>query len=202
MSERYPVFVEFQHPEGARPVTEVRSTLLSASLQSVRALGWEERYFTQLPPALHEELRSLVPGAWVPLALAVEHYGACDRLHLTSDELSCIGEAVSRRTQATFIETVGKVAAGAGATPWNFLANAHRIWARMMNGGDHCVYKVGPKEAIVVLVGCPLLGIPYFRETIRAYYRALGAPLARSMFASEVSRHCGPTSLGIRLGWA
>lgn len=201
MSERYPVFVEFSHPRGAPPVIEVRSTLLAASRQSLRALGWEERYFAQLPTARHDEIRSLVPGGWVPIALAVEHYGACDRLHLTAEEHARMGEAVSRRTQGTFIETLGKAAGGAGATPWNFLANAHRIWARMMNGGDHCVYKVGPKEAIVVVVGCSLLGIPYFREGLRAYYRTLGERLARTLYANEVSRHCGPTSLGIRLSW-
>lgn len=202
MAEKLPIVVGFQHPNGAPPVTEVRSTLLTASLQSLRALGFEQRYFAALAPAAHAEIRALVAGSWVPVALAAEHYGACDRLSLDAKQRERISESVANRTQGTFIDTLGKVAAGAGATPWHFLANSHRIWARMMNGGDHCVYEAGPKDALVVLLGCRLLGIPYFRDGLRAYYRALAMPLARTVYASEVARYCGSTSLGLRLSWA
>jgi hypothetical protein len=202
LAERYPILVGFQHPGGPPPVTEVRSTLLTASMQSLRTMGLEARYFDALPADRHAEIRALVPGIWVPIALAEAHYRACDRLAMDAKERERMGESVATRTQGTFIDTLGKVAAGAGATPWNFLSNAHRIWARMMNGGDHCVYEVGPKDALIVLVGCRLLSIPYFRDGIRAYYRAIALPLARTVYANEVARYRGATSFGLQMSWA
>jgi hypothetical protein len=200
-SEPYEVMLPFQHPGRTHPVTRVRSTLLAASVQGIREMGWEARYFAALPPERHTELRMLTAGAWVPLELGVIHYRACDAMGLTAQEMDRIGENVSLRTQKSFVGLLGRAAAGAGATPWIVLAQVHRIYARMVEGGDHCVYRVGPKEALLVNVGCPLVEIPYFRTAMIAYYRAIIGMLAATVYASEVPRYRAHLKVGVRLSW-
>jgi hypothetical protein len=196
------VFLPFQFsPDQAPPVTEVRSTLLAASLRVVRQMGWEKRYFAQLPRTLHDEVQMLTAGVWVPLSLAMAHYAACDAMNLAVGELDVIGEDVSMRTQKAFIGTLGRAATGAGLGPWHFLKSTHRIWARMMNGGDNAVFTVGPKEALVVLVGCPLVEIPYFRIGLLAYYRAITRVLSQVVYTREVREHRRKDGVGFRLSW-
>ena len=113
MSRPREVFLPSQFPGGnGPPVSRVRSTLLSASLQGLRMMGWEKRYYDALPPALHHEIRALIAGVWLPVDLAVAHYTACDRMELSTDEIKEMGKAVSMRTQKTFVGTLGSVAAG------------------------------------------------------------------------------------------
>jgi hypothetical protein len=179
----------------------VRSTLIAASVQGLREMGWEDRYFAALAPERHMELRMLTAGVWVPIDLAITHYRACDAMGLTPLETERIGENVSLRTQKSFVGMLGRAAAGAGATPWNVLAHVHRIYARMVDGADHCVYRVGPKEALLVNVGCSLVEIPYFRTALVAYYRAIVGMLASTVYASEVPRYRRPLTVGVRLAW-
>jgi hypothetical protein len=179
----------------------VRSTLLSASVQGVRHLGWEKRYFDALPPGLHDEIRMLVAGVWIPVDLAIAHYTACDRMGLTSDEIEQMGSAVSMRTQKTFIGTLGSVAAGAGATPWSIYQHSHRIWSRIFDGGDLVVYRLGPKDLEIACVGCSLFGIKYFRVALGAYYAAIIGLVAKSVHRRELAEPRGPSAIGLRFSW-
>jgi hypothetical protein len=198
----YTVVLPFQYPNGQAPVvTEVRSTLIAASLRVVRQMGWEKRYLAALPAPLHQEIQLLTAGVWVPLSLALAHYRACDAMNLTLAELDTIGEDVSMRTQKAFIGTLGKAASNVGLDQWHFLKNTHRIWSRMMNGGDTCVYQVGPKEALVVLVACPLAELAYFRTGIQAYFRAIARVLSPVVYTREVREHRKNAGLGFRLSW-
>jgi hypothetical protein len=200
LPEPYAVMLPFQYEPGhTRPVTLVRSTLLAASVQGLREMGWEDRYYAALPPERHMELRMLTAGAWVPLELGVAHYRACDAMGLIAQEMDRMGENVSLRTQKSFVGMLGRAAAGAGATPWSVIAHVHRIYARMIDGGDHCAYRVGPKEALLINVGNPLVEIPYFRTAMVAC--AIIRMLASTVYASEVPRHGAPLTVGVRLSW-
>lgn len=195
-------FLAPQYPSGDYPaVSRVRSTLLSASLQGLRHMGWEERYFEALPEELHREMRLLTAGHWVPLELGIAHYTACDRMQLSADEMKEMGKNVSLRTQKTFVGTLGSVAAGAGATPWHIFRNGHRIWGRIFDGGDHVAYKVAPKDIDIVCMGCPLLRIRYFRTAVGAYYAALAGVVARSVHWHELAEHRADEVIGIRVSW-
>lgn len=198
--EHLPVVLPYQHAAGAPPVTQVRSTLVAASLQGMRRLGVEARYFERLPTALHDRLRTLVPGSWVEVELARAHYLACDALHLDAEQVQRVGETVSERTQGTYVDTVSRVAGGSAATPWDFLGTAHRIWGRMISGADLTVLRAGPQEAVIVVVRCSLLEIQYFREAMRAYFRALGTGMTRTFHATEM-RRAEPDAMGLRLRW-
>jgi hypothetical protein len=190
------------YPNGdVRPVTRVRSTLLSASLQSVRDMGWEKRYFAALPAARHDEMRTLIAGMWMPLELAVAHYTACDGMDLRSDEVMEVGKAVSLRTQKTFVGTLGSIAAGAGATPWHLYKNGHRIWGRIFDGGDNIAYRLGPKDIEIIALGCPLLLIRYFRVSFCAYYAALAGLVAKSVHWRELPERRGEPSIAMRVSW-
>jgi hypothetical protein len=191
-----------QFPSGDYPeVSRVRSTLLSASLQGVRSMGWEGRYFEALPAELHAEMRMLAPGVWLPIALGIAHYTACDGMGLSTDDIKAMGKAVSLRTQKTFVGTLGSVAAGAGATPWHIFRHGHRIWGRIFAGGDHVVYKVGLKDMDIVCMGCPLLRIKYFRTSACAYYAALAGVVATGVHWHELADHRGETTIGMRISW-
>jgi hypothetical protein len=197
------VFLAPLHPRGAAPpVTEIRSTLVSASLQGLRHMGWEERYYKELPREMHDTMRLLTPGVWIPIATGVAHYGACDRMNLSAEEKARIGKHVSMQTQKTFVGTLGGMVGRAGGTPWTLFAQAHRIWARMFVGGDHCVYKVGPKDALVCITGCPLFRFPYFRGALRHYYAALAHLVSHTVHARETTDERAETSLSIRFSWA
>ena len=184
------------------PVRHVRSTLLAASLQGVRQMGWETRYFEVLPRALHDEMRMLTPGVWLPLATGVAHYTACDAMGLSNDDIREMGRAVSLRTQKTFVGTLGSIVAGAGATPWHVFQNSPRIWARMFDGGDHAGYRVGPKDMDIACIGCPLLRINYFRKAVGAYYAALGELVAPRVHWRELPEHANETTIWMRFSWA
>ncbi len=200
--EPYEVVLSPQYARGhTRPVTQVRSTLIAASIHGLREMGWEERYLTALPPERRTDMRMLTAGAWLPLEVAMTHYRACDAMLLTPEEIARMGETVSVRTQKSFVGMLGRVAAGAGATPWNILVQVHRIYARMIDGGDHCVYRVGPKEALVVNVECPLVEIPYFRGALVTYYRAVAATVASTVYAREVPRSGPARTVHVRLSW-
>jgi hypothetical protein len=195
------VVLPYQHPARTRAVTRVRSTLLAASIQTIREMGWEPRYLEALPKERHAELKMLAAGVWVPLELAETHYHACDAMHLSKEEVERAGASVGERTQKSFVGTLGRFAAGAGATPWIVIANVHRIYARMIDGGDHCAYRLGPKDALIVNVGCPLVDIPYFRMSSVGSYRATAAVVSQVVYAHEVPKYRRPRTLGVRVSW-
>ena len=58
------------------PCTAVRSTLLSASLLSLRERGLTERYYALLPKDLHLAMQTLVAGSWVPMDVASTVHGS------------------------------------------------------------------------------------------------------------------------------
>jgi len=183
-------------------VMRERSTLITASLVALRQVGVEERYFGALPQERHDELRSLVAGSWVPLELATLHYSACDRLGLTSAELTRIGEDVSHRTQKSFVATLAKASIAAGVSPWILFSNARRIWERVFDGGDIASYKIGPKESYVEVAGCSLLALPYFRAAFRAYFRAVVALLSQVAYTTEVVAYGTESGAVFRFSWA
>ncbi len=200
--ETYEVFLAPQHPAGrVKPVLQVRSTLISASIQGLREAGLEARYLAALPSERHLEMKMMTAGAWLPLEIAMTHYRACDAMALLPEELESMGAHVSSRTQRSFVGTLGRTAGGVGATPWTMLAHTHRIYARMVDGGDHIIYRVGPKEALIVNMGSPLVEIPYFRRAMVAYYRGVGEIIASTVYAQEVARYNRPGLWGVRLSW-
>jgi hypothetical protein len=186
-----------------RPLaTEVRSTLVLASMQALRVHGLFDRYSEALAPVDRDRLVTMVAGVWIPMSLALAHYTACDTLGMSMGEQVTMGRDVGARVQGSLLGIVVRAAKGAGATPWTPLGYLDRLWDRVFAGGGgvRCA-KLGPKEARVDLVGLPLLDVPYFRHAYRGTFHAGIELLCKKAYVQEVRAPDAPASASFRMSW-
>ena len=82
-------FLPFSAPPSALGlVTQVRSTLIATSIQSLRTRGLLGRYTKLLQGPHKETVLTAVAGSWLPVEVAHAHYAACEALHLDSAQSS------------------------------------------------------------------------------------------------------------------
>jgi hypothetical protein len=195
VSEEGEIVLPFPAPIERLPVaTEIRSTLIASSLQSLKARGHWDRYIELLPAEHRDTIVHCIAGQWFPMTVGFAHYETCDKLGLTVEQQREIGEDVSRRIHETFLSVMLQVAKGIGVTPWTVLGKGNQIFARMAKGGGTQVRKLGPKDATVEIAGLPLLDIPYFRTATQGIYQvAIGmfAKRAHVRLLAAQSRHPG-----------
>lgn len=196
------VLLDHTSPNG--PVMRhVRGTLLASSLQTLRELGFYERYVKLLPVQHHEAVLFGVASTWLPLEVAEAHYGACDALELDDTEIIAVGEAVSKRLMGTFLGTLMRTGRGVGATPspWLVLCQYHRVCERVLDGGRFMVTEVGPKDAVVQTRGLSLFRFRYFRVATLGMFRGGVGIFARSCFAREIAERSSRDTLTVSLRW-
>lgn len=193
-------FVEWTSPPGT-PLTHVRSTLLSSSLQTLKKRGHYEDYIVHLPEEHHEAVLMTLAATWLDAEHGLAHYRACDALSLPKKELEVIGNAVGERIQSTFLGTLARGARGAGVSPWLPLGQINKIWERLFQGGAVRVIKTGPKDARVEVRECPLAGIPYFRVAFVGVIHGAAAVFTKRALVRELPRLCGPNKLAFQLSW-
>lgn len=86
------VVLDFPLPRARVPVcTAVRSTLLGASVLTLRRLGLFDRYIEHLPARHHPPILYGVAGQWLPIALGAAHYTACAAMGLAPEEVAAVG---------------------------------------------------------------------------------------------------------------
>jgi hypothetical protein len=185
------------------PLLTVRSTLLTASLRTLRKHGFEERYFRELPADHHESIRFTPPGIWVPVAVAEAHYDACDRMGLAPQEILAIGNEVGLVTQNATFAMILRLAKGSGATPWLLFENVDRGRSRIFQGSGIATVRIGPKEARFEVAGSPLSRSSYWRVGLRGLLIAVTLPFAASktVYVRELPTLAGPTTCGFRISW-
>lgn len=183
------------------PLTHVRSTLLSASVLAIGKRGLAERYFAALPVELHDSMRTLVAGSWIPVGVAQKHYEALDALGISAEDAMSIGAEVGDRVQASLLGVVFRIAKGSGATAWTAISSYPRLWERMFQGGDCRVVKLGPKEARFDNLGVPLCRYDYFRNAWRGMAVAALSLLSRKVFVNEVASVRTSTGFAFRASW-
>lgn len=181
--------------------TEFRSTWLISSMRSLKERGLFEHYMKELPPDLHETMTSLVAGVWIPVKIAVAHYEACDRLGTSYVDQLNLGREASTRAQATVFSTMLRLTKQAGVTPWTVLAQVQRLWDRMFKGGGVGAWKLGPKEARVEFVGCPIAKVPYFRVGLQGVLLGVGEMFCQKLYLQEIPSLCTRSTLGFRGSW-
>ena len=187
-------------PETIPMATEFRSTLIVASLQSLREHGHYERY-GHILQTRRDEILSCVGGTWLPMAIARAHYEACDALGLTLRQQFEMGHAVGDRARKSWFASALKVARGVGVTPWSLAPYLDRLHQRTINAGAVAAFRLGPKEARIVYVGNELLDIPYFHEASRGLLHAIAEMFCEKMYSHELpGRQSGGASF--RLQWA
>lgn len=196
-------FLPFPRPRAAiTDGTHFRSTWLTVSQAALRERGYGDAYLAAVDPAYAERLASLVAGVWLPMDVARAHYAAADSLGLSTLELIDIGASATRRANATALSFAVRLARGAGANPWTMLAQVQRVWDRTSKGGAVAVFKLGPKEARIEVVGYPLAYLRYNRITFRGICSALLELFCQRVYIREVARLCDHRSLGFRVSWA
>jgi len=184
------------------PTTKFRSTWIVASQNALRDCGFFDRYAKLLGETHRETLLTTVVGTWLPVNMAIAHYTACDALGLSEGEIKTIGKILTRHLNNAFVSVAGRFAREVGATPWLPLSHARRVWDRMCMGGAIAVYKEGPKEARVEVLGCTLGHIPYFRDGLRDLGSSLGALFCDVMYVKHVPILSQPTNIVYRASWA
>ena len=186
----------------SQPATEARSTLLTTSVQAMRAHGHFARYEQALDKELKETILTAVAGMWLPLEVAMAHYAACDSLKLSSQEELAIGREVGERVQGTLLGLLVRTAKTAGLTPWAGLSHATKLWERLFQGGSVQVIKLGPKEARLEMVNNRLFSIAYFRNAFRGLTYGGAELFCEKAYVHELPKLTNDTTLGLRVSWA
>jgi hypothetical protein len=191
-----------QHESASGPrLLQVRGSLIVSSLQTLRELDLADRYLSHLPIEQHERVLFALAASWLPLELAMAHYGACEAMQLTDAELENIGQHVSTRIMGTFLGTLMRSSRklGAGADPHVPLRQYHRLWDRLLMGGGCTVRASGPKDASIESRGVPMFRYRYFRIAYTGLIRGAGLMFAKAVYTRI--RRATDETLTIELSW-
>jgi hypothetical protein len=167
------------------PVKQVRSTLLSASLDAVTELGKRPDYFLLLPMELHDAIEGMIVGEWLPVSVAIEHYRTIEQLGITDEQAYKNGRRVADRVQRGYAGTVIR-ALGAGVTPFMVVERTPSFWSRLMEGGGVAAYATGPKDARLEFHGFPLAEFAYIRHAFRGIIESTAELVTRKVYGRVV----------------
>jgi hypothetical protein len=183
-------------------VKHARSTVIIASGASVRALGRWDEYVAALPVAQRDLIVGAVAGTWIPLDIAAIHYSACDSLSLSSDAVAANGRRTFDAIGGTLFGAILRMAKTAGITPWTFLEQVPRFWARSYDGGGVELAKLGPKEARIRVIACALLDSAYFRSALRGLLAAVMERFCTKAYVVETRGERASGTVTLRVQWA
>jgi hypothetical protein len=195
------VFLPFEFPGHLRLATQVRSTLIVSSMQTLRKYGHYDAYFERLDPAHRDELTSLIAGRWIPVEIGLAHYRAADRLQLDARRIESFGAEVGERVSKSALSLVLKISREGGVTPWTALARVHRLREENFEGTDISITKLGPKEARFDWLGLPYAAVPYFQTSFGGFLRALVQLFSTKAYTRIVNDRSSPTTISYRISW-
>jgi hypothetical protein len=179
-----------------------RSTILLASIASIREAGRFDEYTALLPAPSRDVLLDAVAGAWIPIEVAFSHYEACEALNLPVDQQVANGRMTFDKTRGTLMGTLVRMAKAGGMTPWTVYPYFQRFWERAYDGGAVRVVKVGPKEARLELVAFRLNDSRYFRHALRGLVMGVTELFCTKSYITEKTRARAPGTVSYRMQWA
>jgi hypothetical protein len=185
-----------------KPAWEIRSTLLTTSIQAIRARGRYDAFAKAVPEKWRETILTVVAGSWLPLEVGAAHYAACDKLGFSVQDQFQIGREVGARIQGTVLGLFVRTARTSGATPWTGLSQCNRLYERVLKGGSVRLVKLGPKEARIEIVNNTLVAHSHFRNGLRGIVCAGGELFAEKVYVHELPRHTTSKDFGMRVSWA
>jgi hypothetical protein len=181
--------------------TQIRSTLLVSSQQSLRSRGLYEPYLALLEAGDRKVLTELVAGVWCPIEIGVAHYEACERLGLPNPTLLAIGHEVEARMRASILFHFLRITREAGASPLSVLVRSRRFWDRVFVGSELGVFRLGPKDLRLEIAGFPFATLTYNRVTFRGIVESLMTPFCTKAFVRDAPEAQGATTIGWRVAW-
>jgi hypothetical protein len=187
-------------PSAIRPLRHVRSTLILASIESIRKSERFEEYELALPPEHRGAVLGAIAATWLPIDVALAHYSACDALGLSADQQVQAGHKTFLGARPTLLGTAVALARTAGFTPWQAFPLYQRFWERGMDGGGLSVVRVGPKDAHITIVECGLVASAYFRNGLRGLCASLTQLFCARAYVTERS-HASDGTLVLRVQW-
>jgi hypothetical protein len=193
----YELLAEHQSSRGPN-VVQVRGSLIASSLETLRQLNLFDRYIGHLPPEYHDQILYVIAASWVPLDVAMAHYGACDAMQLSESDLHEIGGYVSKRIMGTFLGTLMRTATSV-ISPGAALRHYPRLWDRLLMGGGCTVSMMGPKEARIESRGVAMFRYRYFRIAYTGLIRG-AATVFRSSVQARI-RNATDNTLTIDVSW-
>jgi len=190
-------------PEKLGVATRIRTTLLVSSLQSLRRRGSFDPYMHLLSQEHHMTVNSMIAGQWVPMAVGLAHYEACQALGISQPEVVAIGREVGDKIHGTFLATMVRMAGQVGATPWTAMSFVGRLYDRLFQGGGGVtVIKLGPKDARVVFVGMPVARVPYYRMAMNGVFEVGTELFCKKAYVADVAAECTATTSVLHVAWA
>jgi hypothetical protein len=195
--------VPFRVPRHRIPMgTEFRSTWLTASLEIFRERGYFDRYLANLEPDYHEPILRSIAGVWLPDSICVAHYRAADALGLSVQEQLANGKAALQRLQKTIFSFGFHAAREVGVTPWTMLKALPKTWDREWRGGGIGIFKIGPKDARIEIIGFRGCAIAYCRNGMRGVAMGLCELVCSKAYAREIPALCTDSTVGFHVSWA
>jgi hypothetical protein len=177
------------HDVSRGPLSAVRRMLVHSSIAELAQLDLYDDYCKIIEPGALDRIKELIGPGWMPVDLALEHYRACDALHL-KDEL--IAEAGQRAG-----EKMGSALLVAGAqpqveakerSPWPLLPAFARMGRRIYDGASAQYVKTGPNSLQIEHVQNPLFSFHYYRVAhggfLRRAFQSLNIEVADLAFVA------------------
>lgn len=181
--------------------THLRGTVLASSLAAIEALGLRDDYFATLAPERHDAIRGLVVNDWIPMELALAHYGALETMGLAGEVARDNGRKVADRVQRSYLATLVR-ALGVGITPWSILPRTQSVLDRLLLGSTVAVTKLGPKDARIEMHGIPIARFAYVRSGWAGMIEGGVDLVCRKSFVKDVSPRRTETVALYLVTWA
>jgi len=141
-------------------------------------------------------------GAWVPVAVVMDHYSAIERAGFSPAEMAGHLRTANDTLKGYLWETSARMSRIAGVPLWTTLRRYGFFWQRLVRGGSSVqIWELGPKEAGIEVFGVGPLAIPFFRAAFLHFHEAGARLFTTQAYAKELNRYATPTSIAIRLSW-
>jgi hypothetical protein len=177
--------LEYKSPDGER-ITHVRSALISSSIQTLKALGFLERYLRALPEIHHATMLAPRAPGWTSEEEAAVHYTACNDMNLEGPELGLLADTVAKAIGVTLLATFTRSSRSVEGDPWLALAQTERLFSRLNRGGTVRISRRGGNEALFEVRGSRLYAIPYYEVGHHALLRASALLFCKTAHARTV----------------
>lgn len=182
--------VDHVSPEGPY-VIGLKAMLIQSRLKHLRNENLLEDYVARVDPAHRETLLNSLASSWIPVDAALAHYVALDRLELSDTQLARMAEPLGKSTFEVMFAAILRASRNAGADlhVWTGLRQLDRLWNRIYQGGACKVTQVGPKDALLEVIGVPFAHSRSFRSTHCGFLRGTIALTAKACIVKGLAAH-------------